>query len=314
MIFGRNDLLQDPPISRVDLLISRNTLTYFGAEAQKRVLANFAFALNPRGFVMVGKAESLRSRTALFEPYDLKRRIFVRNAEVDSGPRLPRPLPRTADAPGSNDGALRTSAFEASLVAQLVVEATGRVSAINTAARAAFGLRAQDVGRPLQDLEISYRPTRCAAISRRRTRSCSPTNEELEAMNDELRDRTDEALQANTFLGSILWSIEQAVVVVDTQLRATAWSNAATELWGLRETEVDGEQFVNLNIRLPVGELRDPLRNAIAGQKQPPVMLEGHNRRGQSIVCEISFAQLHDHLDEGQGVILVMAARLKPDV
>jgi two-component system CheB/CheR fusion protein len=128
-------------------------------------------------------------------------------------------------------------------------------------------------------------------------------------MNDELRDRTDEALHANAFLGSILWSIEQAVVVVDPQLRVTAWSNAATELWGLRENEVNGEHFLNLNIGLPVGELRDPLREALSGNKQDPVTLTGHNRRGQSIECEISFAQLRNHLDEARGVILVMAAR-----
>jgi two-component system, chemotaxis family, CheB/CheR fusion protein len=134
-------------------------------------------------------------------------------------------------------------------------------------------------------------------------------NAELEAMNDELRDRIDEALHANAFLGSILWSVEQAVVVLDAQLRVTAWSHAATELWGLRESEVDGEQFLNLNIGLPVGEPRDPLRNALAGAKQEPITLTGHDRRGQFIDCEISFAQLRNHLEEPNGAILVMSAR-----
>ena len=46
VIFGRNDLLQDPPISRVDLLICRNTLMYFAPPAQERILANFYFALS----------------------------------------------------------------------------------------------------------------------------------------------------------------------------------------------------------------------------------------------------------------------------
>ena len=41
MIFGRNDLVQDAPISRIDLLISRNTLMYFTAETQARILNNF---------------------------------------------------------------------------------------------------------------------------------------------------------------------------------------------------------------------------------------------------------------------------------
>ena len=45
MIFGRNDLVQDAPISRIDLLVCRNTLMYFNAETQARILARFHFAL-----------------------------------------------------------------------------------------------------------------------------------------------------------------------------------------------------------------------------------------------------------------------------
>ena len=38
VIFGRNDLMQDAPISRIDLLVCRNTLMYFTAEAQSQIL------------------------------------------------------------------------------------------------------------------------------------------------------------------------------------------------------------------------------------------------------------------------------------
>ena len=47
VIFGRHDLIQDAPISRVDLLICRNCLMYFNTEAQARILARFHFALVP---------------------------------------------------------------------------------------------------------------------------------------------------------------------------------------------------------------------------------------------------------------------------
>src|SRR3954469_5205437 len=49
LIFGRNDLTQDAPISRIDLLTCRNTLMYFNAETQARILNLFHFALNPWG-------------------------------------------------------------------------------------------------------------------------------------------------------------------------------------------------------------------------------------------------------------------------
>ena len=49
VIFGRNDLVKDAPISRVDLLVCRNTLMYINAETQRNVLARLHFALAPTG-------------------------------------------------------------------------------------------------------------------------------------------------------------------------------------------------------------------------------------------------------------------------
>src|SRR5215471_21363399 len=47
VIFGRHDLVQDAPISRLDLLLCRNTLMYFNAETHQRILERFNFALGP---------------------------------------------------------------------------------------------------------------------------------------------------------------------------------------------------------------------------------------------------------------------------
>ena len=59
MIFGRHDLIQDAPISRIDLLVCRNTLMYFNAETQARILDRFHFALRDDGYLFLGKAEML---------------------------------------------------------------------------------------------------------------------------------------------------------------------------------------------------------------------------------------------------------------
>jgi two-component system, chemotaxis family, CheB/CheR fusion protein len=63
VIFGRNDLIQDAPISRVDLLVCRNTLMYFNAETQSRILARLHFALADRG-VLFSATPSCCSATA----------------------------------------------------------------------------------------------------------------------------------------------------------------------------------------------------------------------------------------------------------
>src|SRR5262245_40803009 len=59
VIFGRNDLVQDAPISHIDLLVSRNSLMYFTRETQARILAHFNFALDEEGFLFLGKSEML---------------------------------------------------------------------------------------------------------------------------------------------------------------------------------------------------------------------------------------------------------------
>jgi two-component system, chemotaxis family, CheB/CheR fusion protein len=66
VIFGRNDLVQDAPISRIDLLVCRNTLMYFTAETHARILRRFHFGLDDEGYLLLGKSEMLITHTDLF--------------------------------------------------------------------------------------------------------------------------------------------------------------------------------------------------------------------------------------------------------
>ena len=71
IIFGRHDLFEDAPISRLDLLVCRNTLMYFNSEAQARIVARFHFALNDQGYLFLGKAEMLLVHAKLDIVYEL---------------------------------------------------------------------------------------------------------------------------------------------------------------------------------------------------------------------------------------------------
>ncbi|GJG85801.1 chemotaxis protein CheR [Gemmatimonadetes bacterium T265] len=165
LIFGRNDLMRDAPISRIDLLTCRNTLMYFDAPTQGRVLARFHFALNEGGVLLLGRAETLLTQTTLFVPLDLKKRVFAKAVRAGGLARRDRgaadgapPRGPAGDGARSPDGDLREAGFDASTVAQFVVDRGGRMAAVNDRARALFHLSAPDLGRPLQDLEVSYRP------------------------------------------------------------------------------------------------------------------------------------------------------------
>nr|WP_202894335.1 CheR family methyltransferase [Kribbella italica] len=155
VIFGRNDLVQDAPISRVDLLLCRNTLMYFNAETQQRVLNRFHFALVPRGVLFLGRAEMLLGRSRLFEPVDLKQRIFRRLAHRST------PIGRTGSEPAEPSGLpdrLHEQAFAASPIAQLVVGVDDNLVLLSDQAATLFGLSRRDLGRPIRELEVSYQP------------------------------------------------------------------------------------------------------------------------------------------------------------
>jgi two-component system CheB/CheR fusion protein len=134
-------------------------------------------------------------------------------------------------------------------------------------------------------------------------------------MNDELRERTDETLQANTFLGSVLSSIHQGVVVVDRALRVVAWSRQATQLWGLRDDEVEGEHLLNLDIGISVQRLREPIRHVLAGSTVDALELDGHDRRGKPVRVQIAFAPLQNRPDteEPDGAILLISTERSVD-
>jgi two-component system, chemotaxis family, CheB/CheR fusion protein len=421
VIFGRHDLIQDAPISKIDLLICRNTLMYFNAETQARILARFHFALGEGGFLFLGKAEMLLTHANTFTPVDLKRRIFTKVPKLNLRDRL-LVMAQTGNEEAvnhlSNHVRLREAAFDAAPLARIVVDANGLLALANERARNLFNLAARDLGRPLQDLEVSYRPVELRscineAYSDRRSvniheiefstaqgeqiyldvqvtplldmgsnilgvsitfiditpykrlqeelehsnqelemayeelqstneelettneelqssneelettneelqstneeletmnEELQSTNEELQTVNDELQRRSDELNQSNAFLESILTSLKGGVVVVDRNLRVQTWNHKSQNLWGLHSEEAIGQNFLNLDIGLPVERLRQPIRECLMDEPaaSSEVLLTAINRRGKTIQCRVTCTPLIGAQRQVQGVILVM--------
>ncbi|MBV9012142.1 MAG: PAS domain S-box protein [Pseudonocardiales bacterium] len=418
VIFGRNDLVQDAPISKIDLLVCRNALMYFNAEIQSRILSRLHFALAPTGVLFLGKAEMLLSHAEMFQPIDLKRRVFR---------KVPRPLPLNgaflaeaplphARPPMGGLELLHHAALLASPLAQVVVTADGLIALCNRQAEALFGVSSRDVGRPFSDVVLSYRPVELrryieqAHAERRMVRvadieyvrgsetlcldiEISPladsdagllgvilsfhdvteprrlreelqqtnrqletayeelqstneeletmneelqstveelettneelqstneeletmneelqsTNDELQAINDELRDRTSDLNQAKQFLETILTGLRAGVAVLDTDMRVLVWNRRAEDLWGLRQDEIVGQHFLNLDIGLPTQQLRPLIRRTLAGVTGPHEMvLSAINRRGRLILVRVAGSPLNGADGSAHGAILLM--------
>ncbi|GAA1154370.1 CheR family methyltransferase [Nocardioides aquiterrae] len=441
VIFGRNDLVQDAPISHVDVLVCRNTLMYFNAETQGQLLNRMHFALRPDGVLFLGKAEMLLSHSAYFRPIELKRRFFRKIATeprdrrlvVSSGPG------GVQDEEQSELTLLHHAALMSSAAAQIVVDTDGRLALANNRAMHRFGLTSRDVGRPIQDLEVSYRPLELrthiedARMQRRAVwirdveqvrgagetltfdiqvvpladeagtelgvtvilndvtqyrqlqteltyanrqleiayeelqstneelettneelqstveelettneelqstveelettnEELQSTNEELETMNEELqsmndelqfsndalRDRQDEVERLNRFMTAVLGSMNSGVVVVDGEMQILAWNTRAEDLWGVRTDEALGEHLMNLDIGLPVEELRQPIRAQLAdGTSEPAELhLDAVNRRGRHVQVRVTLTHFSDHGGATTAAMLVMDAVDRPE-
>jgi two-component system CheB/CheR fusion protein len=78
LVFAPQDLIKDPPFTRLDLLCCRNLLIYLDGDLQKKLLPLFHYSLNPGGILFLGSAETIGSFTDLFAPIDGKARIYRR--------------------------------------------------------------------------------------------------------------------------------------------------------------------------------------------------------------------------------------------
>jgi two-component system CheB/CheR fusion protein len=421
VIFGRNDLVQDAPISRVDLLLCRNVLMYFNAEAQARILSRLHFALADHGVLFLGKAEMLLGHGGTFVPVEIKRRIFRKIPAVTHRPAVMQPdgiLPMlTTELLGLDR--LRDEAFGSCPVAQVVVTAEGLVALVNRQAETLLGVSTRVVGRPFRDLELSYRPAELrgfidqAQVERRvvqvpdveytrpgigtmslriqvnpltgadasllgvalafedRTEACQlrtdldlalrqaetaheelqstneelettneelqssveelettneelqstneelettneelqSTNDELQAINNELRERTAELDTTNGYLNAVLTGLPAGVALINPGMQVRGWNRGAENLWGLRQDEVLGEHFLNLDMGLPTDQLRPAIRAILSGQTTDEhLTVDAVNRRGRPVKAQITCTPLLDHTDGTTGVIIVMSA------
>ena len=364
----------------------------------------------------------LLTRRELFQPLDLKRRVFTKIVRPGDRQRSWTLLDANGTRNGSGDGAgkLSARALDVSPVPQLVVAADRTLVLANEAARRMLRVGTPDLGRPLQELEVSYRPAELrgsldlvfaeqravteapvthrhdghelwlqahlaplrsdghveavlvtfADVSELRraedeversqqelgaayeelqstveelettneelqstneelettneelqstneeletmNEELQSTNEELETMNDELRQRSLDLREANAVMEAVLLSEGVGIVVVDRDERVRVWSTHSEELWGVREEEVVGELLRDLDIGLPVGQVRPALRTALLDGGEPvSVDVDATDRRGRRFPCRITVVPLT--VDGGEVTAAIMLAQRRPD-
>ena len=403
VIFGRHDLLQDAPISRTDLLIFRNTLMYFNADVQSQLVHRLHFSVADHGFLFLGKVEML-SQSDLFDVVDARHRIFRKVNRTSLRSRLLAMAGRVVDPVPIEDDRIVEAAFELRANPEILLDPAGTVLAVNARTREMFGVGLDAVGRPFQDLELSYRPVELRSridqvrlegrvveldevsrwtpsgeltfldikivplvvdgqqlgvvitfvdVSKHRqlreeleqthrdlevayeelqsaneelettneelqstieelettNEELSSTNEELQAINDELRDRTAEVNQVNAYMESVLETLDASVIVVDRALQVRVWNGISFDMCGLRPEEVEGHNFLSLDLGFPVEALGPAIRTCLQGEAPSgPLELDAVSRLGHRIRCQARVAPLKGAQRAVEGAIILISA------
>ena len=76
LVFSEQDVIKDPPLSKLNLISCRNLLIYMGAELQKKLIPLFHYALNPGGFLLLGTSEGVGEFGDLFAVLDRKSKLY----------------------------------------------------------------------------------------------------------------------------------------------------------------------------------------------------------------------------------------------
>ncbi len=87
LVFSEQDVIKDPPFSKLDLICCRNLLIYMGGELQQKLIPLFHYALNPDGLLFLGTSESVGDFADLFATLDRKWKLYQRKDEAHGARR-----------------------------------------------------------------------------------------------------------------------------------------------------------------------------------------------------------------------------------
>ena len=88
MVFSGQDVIKDPPFSKLDLICCRNLMIYMGSDLQKKLIPLFHYALNPGGFLFLGTSETVGEFDDLFITLDRTSKVYQRKEYFDGYKRL----------------------------------------------------------------------------------------------------------------------------------------------------------------------------------------------------------------------------------
>ena len=225
VVFTVQDVLVDPPFSRLDFISCRNLLIYLKPQAQARVIGMFQFALRPGGVLLLGTSETLVSGEAGFTALAKRQRIWQRRgteARRPAEPPEPAPAPRPARAapqppsppPREAQPARKPRSRIATLERELETTRAELRGAIQDLESSAEEQRA--VNEEALSTNEEYQSTNEELVTSKE--ELQSLNEELTVLNSQLQETLEQSRTNSTDLQNVLYSTREATIFLDRKL------------------------------------------------------------------------------------------------
>ena len=244
LVFAPQNLLTDPPFTRIDLVSCRNVLIYLEPATQRKLLALFHFALRPGGFLFLGSSETVGDLVGGFVPIDVRAKLFRRgdarvpsDAQWTSSGRGTSVLTPRRTSGYDRDRAVLLARFHAALVdrfapTSLLVDRMGHVLQSSGSPerflRFSPGAASLDIGRVARP---GLAPMITTAVQRALRERVDVVFEDIEVEVDESEERLPIALKVSPLVQSGETSVEYLVVSfqpLDRRLPAEERTSAIT--------------------------------------------------------------------------------------
>ena len=199
LVFSEQNLIKNPPFSKLDLISCRNLLIYLGGDLQKKLIHLFHYALNPGGYLFLGTSESVREFGDLFAPLDRTQKIYQRK-EDSLSVQCTGLDEATKEGLPSNEEYLQVANEELRLINEELRLINEEVQSVNEEAQS--------------------------------------LNEEVQSVNRELQTKIVKLSRANNDMNNLLADSGFATVLVDHQLRILCFTPAATKFINLIQDDI----------------------------------------------------------------------------
>ncbi|MBW6503336.1 PAS domain-containing protein [bacterium] len=287
IVFAVQNIIKDPPFTKLQMISCRNVMIYFDGELQKKVLPVFRYALKPGGVLFLGSSETIGDHADMFSIVDRKWKIFrARDAEDIPAAAF---KARTAAAPA------RAAGLEAAPAIQKREEASrelalpkGQKTGKGPPPPRKSGLRVtelhhelrstkeqlqttveeletanQELGSTNEELQSANEELQSSLEEMETSREeLQSTNEELVTINTELQHKAEEAARANNDVVNLIASTQIANIFLDNDSRIKRFTPATLSLLNLVESDI-GRPFGDFSLKLDYPELEKDLEETM---------------------------------------------------